>query len=180
MKKITKSILALAMLMVGATSVSAQDGTKTPILLVGSDGELTTADFDIVPISPSTLDKTNLYAATFTPKGDFKNAFQYKNMAVGDNDKIVVKFGEAVAGDWKINYYGSYYSLQGKTEYEFDLDGTAIDDFTIFNWGGTTSSITITECYFFKSSDPLANDKKDLNDLIAKAKMYNAYAKFIN
>ena len=98
MRSITKWLLTFTLLcMMGVVNAFAQDGTKTPILLVDKNGELATSDFDIVPIAPSTLDKTNLYSATFTPKDDFKNAFQYLNMEVGDYDKIVIKFAEGTS-----------------------------------------------------------------------------------
>lgn len=160
----------------GVVNAFAQDGTKTPILLVDKNGELATSDFDIVPIAPSTLDKTNLYSATFTPKADFKNAFQYLNMEVGDYDKIVIKFAEAVADGWNVNEYGGFKSLKGLTEYVVNLNGTPIEDFTIFNWEGCRAPITISECYFFKSADPLATQKSELSAAIARGKLYNSVA----
>ena len=177
MRSITKWLLTFTLLyMMGVVNAFAQDGTKTPILLVDKNGELATSDFDIVPIAPSTLDKTNLYSATFTPKDDFKNAFQYLNMEVGDYDKIVIKFAEAVADGWNVNEYGGFKSLKGLTEYVVKLNGTPIEDFTIFNWGGCRAPITISECYFFKSADPLATQKSELSAAIARGKMYNALA----
>ncbi len=73
-------------------------------------------------------------------------------MDVEDYARIVVKFSEPVSGGWNIHAYGdrsNYFSLSGLTEYTIDLHGT-IDDFTIFNWYGCRSSITVTECYFEK------------------------------
>lgn len=104
----------------------------------------------IAPLSGSTLD--NLYGATFTPNTDLTNVFQIKNMPTGCYEKIVIKFGSAVPEGWKIHAYGgqdNFESLDGKTEFEITLDPSkTIDDFTIFNWWGVRSSITITECYF--------------------------------
>ena len=177
MRSITKWLLTFTLLcMMGVVNAFAQDGTKTPILLVDKNGELATSDFDIVPIAPSTLDKTNLYSATFTPKADFKNAFQYLNMEVGDYDKIVIKFAEAVADGWNVNEYGGFKSLKGLTEYVVNLNGTPIEDFTIFNWEGCRAPITISECYFFKSADPLATQKSELSAAIARGKLYNSVA----
>ena len=62
------------------------------------------------------------------------------------------------------------------TEYVVNLNGTPIEDFTIFNWGGCRAPITISECYFFKSADPLATQKSELSAAIARGKMYNALA----
>ena len=155
MKKFTKLLLALTLCVLGVGSANAEDGTKTPILLL-KNGEINTADFDITPIAPSTLTTENLYAATFTSKGDLKNAFQYQNMEVGENDKIVVKFGSPCPSGWNIHAYGAqgnFESLEGKTEYVINLDG-AVTDFTIFTWFGCRSSITITECYLYKSPAP--------------------------
>ena len=94
----------------------------------------------------------NLYSGTFTPTEDLTNVFQLKNMPTGCYEKIVIKFGSAVPAGWNIHAYGeqsAYESLEGKTEYEITLDPSKkVDDFTIFNWFGVRSSITITECYF--------------------------------
>lgn len=100
----------------------------------------------IEPLEGSSLE--NLYGAKFTPESDFTNVFQIKNLQVGSYKKIVVKFAEAVVGDWRINQNGGYYSLTGKTSYEINLDGTPIEDFTIFNWGEERNPITISEIYF--------------------------------
>lgn len=94
------------------------------------------------------------YAGTFTitTTDAFKNIFQYKPLAVGDFQKIVVKFAEAVpaTGGWKINDNTGFHSLDGKTEYEIELDGTDIEDFTIFNWDANPDPIKISEAYFYK------------------------------
>lgn len=104
----------------------------------------------ITPLSGSTLD--NLYGATFTPTDDFTNVFQFKNMPTGCYTKIVIKFGSPVPDKWHIHTYGGQYennvNLSGLTQYEVNLNGNPISDFTIFNWG-TMEPITITECYFY-------------------------------
>ena len=104
----------------------------------------------ITPLSGSTLD--NLYSAKFTPTDDFTNVFQFKNMPTGCYTKIVIKFGSPVPDKWHIHTYGGQYennvNLSGRTQYEVNLNGNPISDFTIFNWG-TMEPITITECYFY-------------------------------
>ncbi len=104
----------------------------------------------ITPLSGSTLD--NLYGATFTPTDDFTNVFQFKNMPTGCYTKIVIKFGSPVPDKWHIHTYGGQYennvNLSGLTQYEVNLNGNPISDFTIFNWD-TMEPITITECYFY-------------------------------
>ncbi|MBQ6750052.1 MAG: hypothetical protein IJR02_05815 [Bacteroidaceae bacterium] len=123
-----------------------ENATKTPILLTGGKAGVT-----IEPIAPSTLEE--LYAATFTPLEDFQNIFQYLNMEVGDYQKIVIKFGAPVPEGWNINEYGGFKSIAGKTEYEIALNGSPIEDFTIFNWYGCRAPITITEAYFYKEGE---------------------------
>ena len=104
----------------------------------------------IAPLGGSTLD--NLYGATFTPTADFTNVFQFKNMPTGCYTKIVIRFGSPVPDRWHIHTYGGQFdnnvNLSGLTEYEVNLNGNPISDFTIFNWG-TMEPITITECYFY-------------------------------
>lgn len=104
----------------------------------------------ITPLGGSTLD--NLYGATFTPTADFTNVFQFKNMPTGCYTKIVIRFGSPVPDRWHLHTYGGQFdnnvNLSGLTEYEVNLNGNPISDFTIFNWG-TMEPITITECYFY-------------------------------
>ena len=130
---------------------------KTPIKLTGTVGNPT-----IVPYGSSTMD--NLYAATFTPTDNLQNMFQYLDMEVGDHDYIVIKFAEPVPEGWNVHGYGVrdiYESLAGRTEYWIPLNGKPVDDFTIFNWFGCRSSITVTECYFVDEIvvTPQANDQ---------------------
>lgn len=148
-----KKLLLLAIMLLGLGGVIfAQSPEKKPVLLLNNSGELSTEDFDITPLPGSTLEKTNLYGATFTPKDNkfFKNVFQYKPYNVGNYRKIVVVFGEAVADGWNINGTidggSKFVSLKGKTSFEMTVDGT-VEDFTIFNWDGCTAPITISEVY---------------------------------
>ena len=91
----------------------------------------------------------------FSATAAFSNIFQMKPFEVGDNQKIVIKFDEAVPskGNWNLNNNSGPTSLSGKTEYEFALDGTAISDFTIFNWDANPDPIKISEVYFYKEED---------------------------
>jgi len=142
-------LLSFAMLLALIGTIAAE--TKTPIMLTGGHQDAYTLEeaCDVVPLPGSTMEA--LYGATFTPKNDFTNLFQYKPLEVGQYEKIVVKFGEPVAGDYRINCNAGFFELKGKTEYEIELDGTNIDDFTIFNWGSERAPITITEVYFWSS-----------------------------
>ena len=159
MKKFTKLFLTLALLLVGVGGANAEDGTNTPLLLL-KNGAINTTDFDITPIAPSTLTADNLYAATFTSKGGYCNTFKYENLDVSEYEKAVIIFGEAIADAdaWKINLPdGNFISLPiGITEYEVSLEGVDIyGDFTIFSWDHSGKSITISECYLVKSSEPV-------------------------
>ena len=175
MRKFTKLMLTL-MLLVAGVGANAQDGTKTPIKLTGAKNNPT-----IEPIAPSTLD--DLYAATFTPTADFSNIFQYKPFSVdfSQYDKIVIEFGgdNGVQGNWNINLPdGNFKQIAaGTKKYEIPLEGVKkYDDFTIFNWEGERTPITITECYFFTANDPLKEFKSALSAKITRAKMYNGLA----
>ena len=158
MKRLTKLMLTLALLAMGVTGAKAEDGTKTPLLLL-KNGAINTTDFDITPIAPSTLEAGNLYAATFTSKGGYCNTFKYENLDVSDYDKAVVKYTIAEGnGDWEINLPdGKFTALSIGTdqEYEISLDGVdSYGDFTVFSWNHSGKSITISEVYLFKSNEP--------------------------
>ena len=92
------------------------------------------------------------YSGTFSATAASTNIFQYKPLATEDFQKIIIKFDEAVSttGGWKLNDNGGIHSLSGKTEYEITLDGSAISDFTIFNWDENPAPIKIKEVYFYK------------------------------
>ncbi len=92
------------------------------------------------------------YSGTFSATDAFTNVFQLENFAVGDYQKIVIKFAEAVpaTGGWNLNNNSGLTGLAGKTEIEFALDGTAISDFTIFNMDANPDPIKISEVYFYK------------------------------
>lgn len=144
----------------GVSSVKAQGGTKTPLLLL-KNGAINTADFDITPIGTSTLTTDNLYAATFTSTGGYCNTFQYKEkpyqLDVSDYDKAVVKYTiEPGNGDWQICLpNGSFTALPIGTDQVYEVDLTGVNtygDFTVFNWNHSGKSITISEVYLYKSS----------------------------
>ena len=92
------------------------------------------------------------YEGEFKATADFTNIFKMENFEVGDYQKLVVKFAEPVpsTGNWKINHNSGYFGLNGLTEYEIPLDGTKINDFTIFNWDVNPASIKISEVYLYK------------------------------
>ncbi len=154
-----KKLLLLGIMLLGlggVTSVKAQGGTKTPLLLLRI-GAINSSEFEIKPIAPSTLTTENLYAATFTSKGGYCNTFKYEDLDVSDYDKAVVKYTiEAGNGDWEINLpNGTFTALPIGTDqvYEVDLKGVnTYSDFTVFNWGHSGKSITISEVYLYKSS----------------------------
>ena len=179
MKKIL-FLIALFTLMGGVNSVKADDGTKTPLLLL-KNGVINSTEFDITPVSPSTLTTDNLYAAIFTSKGGYCNTFKYTNLDVSDYDKAVVKYSIAEGnGDWHINLPdGSHTALTIGVDQVKEVSLSGIDtypDFTVFSWNHTGKSITISEVYLYKSADPLAPSKATLSAKIALAEMYNALA----
>ncbi len=158
-----KKLLLLGIMLLGmggVTSVKAQGGTKTPLLLL-KNGAINSSEFEIKPIPPSTLTTENLYAATFTSTGGYCNTFQYKEkpyqLDVSDYDKAVVKYTiEPGNGDWQIFLpNGTFTALPiGKDQvYEVDLtDVNTYGDFTVFSWNHSGKSITISEVYLYKSS----------------------------
>ena len=179
-----KKLLLLGIMLLGlggVSSVKAQGGTKTPLLLL-KNGAINTTDFDITPIGTSTLTTDNLYAATFKSKnGNPSNTFQYKNLNVKDYDKAIVKYTiEAGNGEWKIFLpNGSYTTLPEGTDQVYEVDLSDVDtygDFTVFSWFITDKSITISEVYLYKSSfvefefDAIGKgtvDKKNIKKLTA-------------
>ncbi len=154
-----KKLLLLGIMLLGlggVTSVKAQGGTKTPLLLL-KNGAINTTNFDITPIGTSTLTEDNLYAATFTTteKG-FHNTFQYKNLDVSDYDKAVVKYTIDDNSEWRINLppKSTFPALPiGKDQvYEVDLRNVdTYEDFTVFSWDHSGKSITISEVYLYKN-----------------------------
>ena len=106
---------------------------------------------------PLTIKQSNAlvfgaYGGEFTATDAQSNIFQLKNFDVGDYQKMVIKFGEAVhsTGGWNLNNNSGLTALSEKTEYEFELDGTAISDFTIFNLDANPDPINISEVYLYK------------------------------
>ena len=164
-----KKLLLLGIMLLGMGGVIfAQVPTelKSPILLTGASTGVT-----VEPYGESTMEE--LYAATFTPTGDLQNVFQHLNMEIPSTgyegikyQKIVVKFKDPIPGGWNIHAYGgqqNYSSLEGKTQYEIPLNGT-IDDFTIFNWFGCRSSITVTEAYFYYNANAIPAPTRTATD----------------
>lgn len=141
----------------GVTSVKAQGGTKTPLLLL-KNGAINETDFDITPIGSSTKTTDNLYAATFTSKAQTKNVFQFLDLDVKNYDKAVIKYSILDANEWRVNTPNGHFALPSGTDktYEIDLSGKdTYSDFTVFSsYQNHTvgSSITISEVYLYKSS----------------------------
>lgn len=116
----------------------------------------------------------NIIGAAYTPTGDFQRCFRLENLAVPSGyDKIVVRFAEPVVGTgWHINGVvnglneagttsQSHESIpEGSLYYEMDLKLNPSDensvstvlDFTIFNWEGERSPISIAEVYFYSGT----------------------------
>ena len=112
---------------------------------------------------PGSTDE-NIIGATFTANAAWQNVFQYEEddkLSVGSHQKLVVRFGSPVEGNWGIS--GIVYKdgawkqdwvdiPQGSTIYEMNLNGfTVINDLTVFSTGSVDSNhnrITIAECYF--------------------------------
>ena len=103
-------------------------------------------------IKKGTAKSIGCYAGTFSPTGASTNIFQYKPLETADFQSIVVKFEEEVptTGNWQIVDNDGHHSLAGKTEYVIELDGTNIEDFTIFNGDENPAPIKISEAYFYK------------------------------
>lgn len=141
----------------GVTSVKAQGGTKTPLLLL-KNGAINTTDFDITPIGTSTLTTGNLYAATFTSKATAKNVFKFENLDVKNYDKAVIKYSILDANEWRVNTPVNHYALPSGTDKTYEIDLSGVDtysDFTVFSsYQNHTvgSSITISEVYLYKKS----------------------------
>jgi len=113
----------------------------------------------------------NIIGAAYTPTGDFQRCFRLENLAVPSGyNRIVIRFAEPVTGNWNINGYvngqngaQTYERIpEGSLYYEMDLreDPTnensavvsPIVDFTIFNWEGERSPISIAEVYFYSGT----------------------------
>ena len=158
----------------GANSVKAEEGIKTPLLLL-KNRAINTTDFDITPIGTSTLTTDNLYAATFTSKASTKNVFQYQNLDVRAYDKAVIKYSILDANEWRVNTPVNHYALPSGTDqtYEIDLSGVeTYSDFTVFSsYQNHTvgSSITISEVYLYKNPffDAFGNGTVDKSKLTA-------------
>lgn len=92
------------------------------------------------------------YGGVFTATAAFTNIFKLENFEVGDYQKMVINFAEAVpsTGGWNLNNNNGLTGLAGKTQFEFALDGTVISDFTIFNWDANPEPINISEVYLYK------------------------------
>ena len=117
---------------------------------------------------------SNIIGAKYTPSDTYKNCFKIEDLAVPSGyDRIVVRFGSEVHGDWQINGVynghngsgpsgGSFTSIpEGSMYYEMDLrlDPTdansvvsSVTEFSIFSGAGECQPLTIAEVYFYKGS----------------------------
>ena len=176
-----KKLLLLGIMLLGlggVSSVKAQGGTKTPLLLL-KNGAINTTDFDITPIGTSTLTTDNLYAATFTSKANTSNVFKFENLDVKNYDKAVIKYSILDANEWRVNTNNGHYALPSGTDKTYEIDLSGVDtytDFTVFSsYQNHTvgSSITISEVYLYKSSfvefefDAVGKGKVDKSKLTA-------------
>ena len=120
------------------------------------------------------VNANNIIGAKYTPSDTYKNCFKIENLAVPSGyDRIVVRFGSEVHGDWQINGVynghngsgpngGSFTSIpENSMYYEMDLrldptDATSVvssvTEFSIFNGAGQCQPLTIAEVYFYKGS----------------------------
>ena len=149
--------------MAGATwaAVTTQD-----IALNKDKATLEQANFTVVTTEAST---------TFTPGNPFTNIFQYKPMQIeGEWQKIIIEFDGTITSGWNINLPdGSFHDIINDSNYDstnnkltIDIEGiTEYGDFTIFNWDGCTSPITIKSMYFWKEDyvyDPTQDEDPDV------------------
>ena len=93
------------------------------------------------------------YGGVFTATAAQSNIFKMENFEVGDYQKVVIKFGEAVPSDWAYNYQSGVLPPSipvGATELEIPLDGNNLPELTIFNWNENPDPINISEVYLYK------------------------------
>ena len=101
------------------------------------------------------------YGGVFSATTAQTNIFKLLNVEVGDYQKVVFKFGEAVpeTGNWAYNYQSGVYPPSitvGATELEIQLNGANLPELTIFNWNANPDPINITEVYFYKEEEEYA------------------------
>ncbi|MBR6203446.1 MAG: hypothetical protein IKQ62_10615 [Bacteroidaceae bacterium] len=175
MKKVL--LLMVALLTLGGGAMNAAE-VKIPIELKGAVSGVTVKAIDPTTLQELAENPEHIYAAKFTTSADFQNVFQVKNMSTADAvaqgcDRIVIEFSGDVDNVWTFHSYGGQFDgleeLGGKTSHTLMLDGDkAIDDFTIFNYGGGSKSIIIKAAYFYKPSNAKTLDV-DLSALPASS-----------
>ena len=163
MRKFTKSLLTLALLVLAVGGAKAGVEVKIPIELTGAVSGVT-----VKAINPETLEELaenpeHIYAAKFTTSAELQNVIQMKDLSTVDAvaagcDRIIIEFGAAVDNAWRFHSYGGQFDgieeIGGETTHTLILDGSksSIDDFTIFNWlGSGVKEIIIKAAYFYKS-----------------------------
>ena len=162
MRKFTKSLLTLALLVLAVGGAKAGVEVKIPIELTGAVSGVT-----VKAINPETLEELaenpeHIYAAKFTTSAELQNVIQMKDLSTVDAvaagcDRIIIEFGAAVDNAWRFHSYGGQFDgieeIGGETTHTLMLDGSksSIDDFTIFNWAGSgVKEIIIKAAYFYK------------------------------
>ena len=186
MKKITKSILALAMLMVGATSVSAEK-VYADLSQYGDKWDGTDVSFSW------TATYGNQLAPVLTdiglPKGDLssweKLVVVVDELTNCDFFRILVYSGEDAnhSNTFKATKTGTNeFAFSGNVDFlnnvtKIVLSGSNWEDSKNSTWGGTPASFKVKEVYVERPDDPLALPKDNLTKAISLGKKQNSYAK---
>ena len=176
MKKITKSLFALALLLVGATSVSAQDEVH--------------ATFE----NPTgiTWDAEN---KTFSWTSQYGNQLHNIGLPSGNitqYEKVVVDCDIIEGRSYRIMFYATtkgttaggitVIDSDGKHEFklsEFTMDADYLTQCSEFclSGNGASGKVKVNDVYFVAASDPLAGSRKLLMDAITLGKNQNSFAK---
>ena len=162
MKVFTKLLSTLLLLCL--TNIVSASEVKIPIELTGTKSGVTVTPIDPVTLQPLETAPEKIYAAKFTASAELLNVIQVLDMPTEDAvnqgcDRIIIEFGEPAGDAWRFHSYGGQFDgieeLGGKTSHTLMLQGTTpINDFTIFNWVGSSNvSIIIKAAYFYKEDD---------------------------
>ncbi len=176
MKRFTKSILALALLLVGATSVNAQNEVH--------------ATFE----NPTgiTWDAEN---KTFSWSSQYGNQLHNIGLPSGNitqYEKVVVDCDIIEGTSYRIMFYattkgttaGGITVIESNGKHEFKLSDFSMDadyltqcsEFCL-SGNGVSGKVKVNDVYFVMASDPLAGSRKLLMDAITLGKNQNPFAK---
>ena len=112
------------------------------------------------------------YSGVFSPTATQKNIFKFQPFEVGDYQKIIIEFGAETPSRWAI-YTGSLIDIPaGETKYEISLNGSNLDEFTIFNWDANPEPINVSGVYLYKEEEEYATLSYDEFGLAAVDKKY--------